>query len=216
MAPLQNCPVCLVREAGPFGTAGGRDYWRCPVCEATFLDPAQLPDSAAERERYLLHRNDPADPGYRAFLERLARPLIERLAPGREGLDYGCGPAPALAGILAEAGHSVAVYDPFFFDCAEALARSYDFITCSETAEHFHRPAEEFARLDGLLRPGGWLGVMTAFLADDVRFDDWHYRQDLTHVVFYREETFRHIAARFGWGCEFPARDIVLLRKSLS
>ncbi|MBN2536972.1 methyltransferase domain-containing protein, partial [candidate division WOR-3 bacterium] len=89
----------------------------------------------------------------------------------------------------------------------------YDFITCCETAEHFHRPADEFERLDRLLLPGGRLGVMTRFLADDVRFADWAYRRDPTHVVFYREATFRCLAARLGWECEFPGPDVALLRK---
>ncbi len=207
------CPVCLARGSEPFATAGGRSYWRCPGCEATFLDPGQLPDREAERRRYLLHRNDPEDAGYRAFLGRLAGPLLERVGPGGAGLDYGCGPVPVLAGMLAAEGRAVELYDPLFFDRPEALARSYDFIACSEAAEHFHRPADEFARLDGLLRPGGWLGVMTAFLADDIRFESWHYRGDSTHVVFYREATFRRLAGRFDWSCEFPARDVALLRK---
>jgi hypothetical protein len=213
VTPPNGCPVCLSEKVGAFLSAGGRDYWRCPECLATFLDPAQLPDAAAERERYLLHRNDPADAGYRRFLDRLAGPLLARLAPGSAGLDYGCGPSPVLAGMLAEAGHRVSLYDPFFHDDPAALSRAYDFITCSEAAEHFHRPAAEFARLDGLLRPGGWLAVMTGLLADDAGFERWHYRGDLTHVVFYKEETFRRLAERFGWSCEFPAADVILLRK---
>ena len=54
------------------------------------------------------------DAGYRRFLSKLADPLMARLAPGARGLDYGCGPGPALAAMLREAGHEVALYDPFF------------------------------------------------------------------------------------------------------
>jgi len=43
---------------------------------------------------------------------------------------------------------------------SEALTRTCDFITCTEVAEHFHRPADEFRRLDALLKPGGWLALM--------------------------------------------------------
>ncbi|WP_068636217.1 class I SAM-dependent methyltransferase [Thauera butanivorans] len=192
----------------------GRDYLRCGRCEATFLLPAQRPAAAAERAEYALHCNDAADPAYRRFLGRLAAPLLARLAPASTGLDYGCGPGPALAGMLRAAGHAVALYDPFFAPDAAVLARSYDFITCTEAAEHFHDPAAEFARLDGLLRPGGWLAVMTCFQADDARFAGWHYRRDPTHVVFYRESTFRWLADRFGWQCEVPCKDVVLMRKA--
>ena len=192
----------------------GRSYLRCDVCEATFMSPAQRPTADEERAEYLRHRNDPADPGYRHFLQRLSGPLLARLAPASAGLDFGCGPGPALAALLGAAGHVVSVYDPFFAPDTAALARSYDFITCTEVAEHFHAPAAEFARFDALLRPGGWLGVMTCFQADDARFAAWHYRRDPTHVVFYREATFRLLARRFGWRCEVPCKDVVLMRKS--
>jgi hypothetical protein len=189
------------------------DYWRCGACAATFLAATQRPGRQAEREHYQLHENDPADARYRRFLNRLARPLLERLPPGQHGLDYGCGPGPALAQMLGEAGHQVELYDPFFFPGRSALSRSYDFITCTETAEHFHRPAEEFARLTAMIRPHGWLAIMTCFQADDGRFADWHYRRDPTHVVFYREETFRFVARQYGWRCEIPAKDVVLMRR---
>jgi SAM-dependent methyltransferase len=203
----------LSADTAAFATAGGRGYWCCRACAAVFLDPSQLPDPAAELRRYREHRNDPTDPAYLAHLDRLARPLLERLPPGSSGLDYGCGPAPALAGLLARAGHRVRLYDPFFRPDPAALAGSYDFIACAETAEHFHRPAAEFALLDRLLRPGAWLGVMTRLLTDEVDFANWHYRRDLTHVVFYRAATFRAIAARFGWRCELLAPDVAILRR---
>lgn len=107
----------------------GRDYWRCDTCEATFVPPAQRPTVADERAEYLLHRNDADDPAYLRFLSRLAAPLLQRLPPGAEGLDHGCGPGPALATMLRAAGHRVALYDPFFAPDTTALAHTYDFIT---------------------------------------------------------------------------------------
>ncbi len=189
------------------------DYGRCDVCEASFLLPHQLPTAERERAEYGRHRNEADDAGYRSFLARLSAPLLARLAPARAGLDFGCGPGPVLARMLQSAGHAVALYDPFFAPDRSVLQRSYDFVTCTEVVEHFHRPAEEFARLDALLRPGGWLGIMTCFQTDDARFARWHYRRDSTHVVFYREATFRVIARRHGWVCEIPAKDVVLMRK---
>ena len=194
-------------------TVDGRDYWRCEICEARFLSPGQHPTPDEERATYLLHENHPDDPGYRKFLSKLADPLIENFAGGSQGLDYGCGPGPALAVMLGEAGYGVALYDPFFEPDRATLSRTYDFITCTETAEHFHDPAGEFDRFDEMLNPGGWLGVMTCFQTDDERFADWHYRKDPTHVVFYREATFRTIAEQRGWICRFPVKDVVLMNK---
>jgi cyclopropane fatty-acyl-phospholipid synthase-like methyltransferase len=108
------------------------------------------------------------------------------------------------------------LFDPLFFPAREALEDVYDFITCTETIEHFHRPAEEFARFDRMLRPGGWLALMTCFQTDDDRFAQWHYRRDPTHVVFFREATLRHIARRFGWACDIPVKDVALMRKPLN
>lgn len=194
----------------------GRDYWRCETCEARFLDPRQRPPQAEERACYLHHENDPDDPGYRRFLSKLADPLLDRLGPGLRGLDYGCGPGPALAAMLMEAGHDVALYDPFFHPDPAPLKGTYDFITCTETAEHFHSPAVEFDSFDRMLKPGGWLGLMTCFQTDDERFADWHYRRDPTHVVFYREKTLRKIAVERGWACEIPLKDVALMRKPIT
>ena len=191
----------------------GCTYYRCLRCEATFLPSTQHPAPGVECAEYALHCNDPADLGYRRFLDRLARPLLARLAPGSAGLDYGCGPGPVLADMLRAAGHDMALYDPFFAADGAVLKRTYDFVTCTEVVEHFHDPAAEFARLDALLKPGGWLAVMTCFQTDDARFAGWHYRRDPTHVVFYREATFHFLAARFGWRCEVPAKDVVLMHK---
>jgi SAM-dependent methyltransferase len=202
---MENCSHFMRVEAV--------DYWRCPQCEATFLDRAQLPTRSVEHAQYRLHRNDPHDAGYRRFLARLASPLLERLPAGQSGLDYGCGPGPALAAMLTEAGHRMAVYDPLFFPDPKPLDGRYDFITCSEVAEHFHHPFDEFARLDTLLKPGGWLAVMTTFQTEDAAFARWHYRRDPTHVVFYREATFSVIAGLRHWRCEIPAENVVLLHK---
>ena len=139
----------------------------------------------AQRQRYLTHNNDPGDPAYRGFLSRLFDELRPHLAGGASGLDYGAGPGPALAAMMGEEGFSVRVYDPFFYPDTSALEARYDFITCTETAEHFSRPREDFDRLDALLKPSGRLGVMTGMLDDWEEFPDWHYRLDPTHISFY-------------------------------
>ena len=209
------CPLCAAPAATPFAEHDARRYWRCARCETTFVDPAQLPARADELREYALHRNDPDDAGYRAFLARLTEPLLARLASASRGLDYGCGPGPALAAMLRAEGHQVALYDPLFAADEAVLRATYDFITCTEVAEHFHRPAEEFARLDTLLAPGGWLALMTTFLPDGCNFARWHYRRDPTHVVFYRPPAFHYLAARHGWECEIPRDNVVLMRKPL-
>ncbi len=173
----------------------------------------QLPTREQERRYYLTHQNDVDDAGYRAFLAKLADPLSARLEPGQRGLDYGCGPGPALAAMLREAGHRMVLYDPLFRPDGAALEATYDFITCTETAEHFPHPADELDRLCRLLRPGGILAFLTCFQTDDARFEGWHYRRDPTHVVFYRAHTMRRLARDRGFPCEIPRKDVALMRK---
>lgn len=212
----QICVVCRAPSTEHFLRVDENDYWRCRICEARFLDPRLQPAPSEELSHYRHHENDPADLGYRKFLSKLSDALLEKLSPGMHGLDYGCGPGPALAAMLREAGQHMEIYDPFFYPGHSVLAQTYDFITCSEVAEHFHDPAREFDRLDKILRPGGWLGVMTCFQTDDARFANWHYRKDPTHVVFYREDSFRLIAAQRGWTFECPRKDVVLMQKRLA
>ena len=210
---FETCPVCRAGSPVPFRRVRGRDYWRCRHCAATLLDPAGRLPRQDEYAHYLTHEIDSADPRYRAFLARLADPLLAKLTPGSTGLDYGCGPGPALAEMLREAGHRVALYDPFFHPDDGPLRYCYDFIVCTETAEHFFRPAQEFDRLDCLLRPGGWLGLMTCFQTEDSLFENWHYAKDPTHVTFYREETLCVIAVQRDWACEIVDRNVALFQK---
>lgn len=210
---MSRCPVCRSQQIKHFARLEDRDYFRCEICLATFMAQIHWPDSAEARACYLLHENDPENISYRSFLSRLSEPLLHKLRPGSRILDYGCGPGPALAAMLREAGHEVAVFDPVFFADHSVLDRQYDAVTCTEVAEHFFYPADEFDRLSELLSPDGWLAVMTCFQTIDERFANWQYRKDKTHVVFYREATLRHLAEQRGWHCEIPVKNVALMHK---
>ncbi|NNN04663.1 MAG: class I SAM-dependent methyltransferase [Elusimicrobia bacterium] len=208
-----SCPLCG-ESSRLFLRDGGRDYRRCARCALTFVPAAQHAEPERERARYAEHRNGPGDAGYRAFLDRLLAPLAARLPAGAQGLDYGCGPGPAASVMLRERGFSARDYDPFFAPDPAALTRTYDFIVCTEVFEHLRRPAEDLARLDGLLRPGAVLGVMTGVLENDADFAGWWYRADFTHIAFYRPQTLAWIARRFGWRLVRPSRDTAIYLKA--
>lgn len=192
---------------------GKRRYFLCSDCDLVWLCAEQRPTSEAELAHYGLHQNDPSDPHYRRFLDRLAAPLAKWLSPGACGLDYGSGPGPTLSVMLAERGFPTTIYDPFFAPDGSVLETTYDFITCSETAEHFFAPGEEFVRLDGLLRPGGLLGIMTGIREPGRDFATWHYVRDPTHVCFYSVETLHWLARRHGWSLQLPGRNVAIFRK---
>jgi SAM-dependent methyltransferase len=208
-----DCPLCELSPANPFYEDRHRAYLRCPRCQLVFVPPRYFLDSAAERAEYELHENDPEDAGYRRFLGRLAGPLAQRLAPGARGLDFGCGPGPALAVMLSEAGFEVATYDPFFRPDRSALEHRYDFITATEVVEHLHRPGTVLQSLWSMLAPGGWLGVMTKLVRDRAAFGRWHYKNDPTHVAFFSRQTWLWWAQRHGADLEFVGCDVILLKR---
>ena len=210
---MQNCVVCDSKSIESFKTSDKHLYWQCNSCEAKFLDNAFHINSGAERDRYLEHENIIDDPGYRNFLSKLINPLKEKLSSTSIGLDFGCGHGPALADILTKDNFKIDLYDPFFFPNKDIFSKTYDFITCTETAEHFFNPKKEFDILNSILKPKGWLGVMTCFLTEKEAFDKWYYRRDPTHVVFYAEKTFEVIAKQRNWKCEIVTKDVVLFHK---
>jgi len=208
-----NCIVCNNESTESFQTTESKTYWNCKGCSAKFLDPSLYIELNIEKERYLEHDNRIDDEAYRSFLSRLANPLQKKLSFDDAGLDFGCGHGPALADMLQAEGFQIDLYDPFFFPDKKVFTKKYNFITCTETVEHFHHPFQEFNALDSLLAPGGWLGIMTCFLTTDEAFESWYYRRDPTHVTFYCEKTFEVIAAQRNWQYEFPSKDIVLIQK---
>ena len=207
------CPLCADLQASLFHRAPARSYWRCRTCALVFVPPADHPAPAAEKARYDQHRNDPADPRYRSFLDTLATPLLTHIEPGSHGLDFGCGPGPALAAMLREAGMDVDLYDVFYVADERVWKQQYDFVTATEVFEHLHHPGREVDRLLGVIRLGGWLAVMTRWVSNIPSFDGSRYVRDPTHVCFYGRTTFEWIAARHGARVKFPARDVALLCK---
>jgi len=211
---IQDCIVCSSNQVEPFQTSDNLNYWHCNSCGAKFLDRKHYIDEDSEKKRYLEHENIVEDEGYRNFLSKLSNPLIGKIHTSAKGLDFGCGHGPALADIFTKNKYSIDLYDPFFFPNKEIFSKTYDFITCTETAEHFFNPKKEFDLMNALLKKDGWLGLMTCFLTTHDAFDSWHYRRDPTHVVFYAEKTFEVIAKQRDWNCEIVAKDVVLFNKN--
>ena len=207
------CIVCKNTNTKAFAHFDNKKHWQCGNCKAIYLDKRNYLNGKEEYAHYLTHNNDIEDERYKLFLSKLMNPLIKELKENSTGLDYGCGPGPALAKMLEEIGHKIYVYDPFFFPIHENLSKKYDFICCTETIEHFHDPYKEFHNFNELIINKGVIGLMTNFYTDDNLFEDWYYRKDPTHVVFYCEETFYSLAKIFKWNCEINEKNIVIFKK---
>ena len=139
--------------------------------------------------------------------------MCERIQPGSQGLDFGCGPGPTLSVMFEEAGFSMAVYDQFYANDSESLSGKYDFITASEVVEHLHNPARDLNMLWALLKPGGYLGIMTKQVIDKEAFSRWHYTHDPTHVCFFSLVTFQWLASRWQGELKAIGNDVIFFRK---
>jgi SAM-dependent methyltransferase len=206
------CPLCTHPLSYSLPVAG-KDYHRCLGCELVWLDPACHLELAAEKAVYDGHDNQVDDPRYRAFLMRAFGEVLARVPPPADGLDFGCGPGPALLAMGREAGYRMAGYDKFYADEPELLTRQYDFITSTEVIEHIADPRAVLDRLWDCLKPGGLLVLQTQRVLGDERFRQWRYRHDPTHIVFFAEASFRALATRWQAGISFPHADVVVLTK---
>ena len=207
------CPLCGSVDSSVFLREHDQIYYRCHSCQLTFLSPAMLPSIDEERARYDTHNNSLDDHGYRQFQLRLVKCMLPLLEAGAHGLDFGCGPVPIAANIFAENNHPTKYFDPIYFPDSSLLKEHYNFISAIEVAEHFHKPAEMFIRLDQMLLPGAHLGIMTYLLDDDRKFANWWYRRDLTHVCFYKRETLWWIAHWRAWEVRLNKANVTVFRK---
>ena len=209
-----SCPLCLSKGNVFFYSDSFRDYYRCYKCNLIHIPPSQYIPREAEFAEYNKHQNSQEDSGYRKFLSRLFNPLSLQLSPGSHGLDFGCGPGPTLSVMFEEAGYSVDLYDPFYAPDTNVFKHQYDFITASEVVEHLHNPLKELDLLWSLLKPGGWLGVMTKLALDREEFSKWHYKDDPTHVCFFSKKTMNWLAEKWTTEALYFGKDVILFQKN--
>lgn len=208
-----HCPLCHDADNSLYCHADGTDYFQCHTCKLVFIEATKLPSLDHEKSLYDQHENQIDDPHYRKFLSRLFLPMAETLPAAAKGLDYGCGPGPALAAMFNEAGFDCRAFDPIYANQTDLLNQQYDFISCSEVVEHFHHPAKEFDQLHHLLNRNGLLGIMTSWYPSAAEFQRWHYQRDPTHVCFYQQPTFDWVAEHYGYTWHSPDKNIALFKK---
>lgn len=158
--------------------------------------------SSEEKARYDQHQNE-STPGYLSFLAPLVKDIDQYftsagLSPSQlSTLDFGCGPTAFLSSLFFEKGYKAHNYDIYYYPDLEQMRRTYHAVTSTEVWEHLYSPRQEIEKQLRLLKSGGLLGVMTSAHRGEAAFHDWHYRRDLTHVVFYSERTMAWIANQF-------------------
>ncbi|MEX0771568.1 MAG: class I SAM-dependent methyltransferase [Balneolales bacterium] len=207
-----SCPLCQWHEnLDRIKGLDERAYYHCPNCSLIFSGPSFQLSEKDEQARYEEHNNGIQYPGYVRFINQAIEPALPYLNSKMKGLDYGCGPGPALSILLGRQGISCEDYDPYFFP--RELNSTYDFIFATECFEHFNHPDREIKRLKKLLKPGGILTIMTIQWSKLEDFSTWHYSKDPTHVSFFHQETFRFICNQYGFE-EIPCKNnrVIILR----
>lgn len=207
------CPLCGGADTARYTEDRFRPYLICRNCSLVFVPERYHVSAVEEKDRYDLHRNDPEDPAYRKFLSRLFIPLREYLPEGAEGLDFGCGPGPALAAMFRESGYRIDTYDKYYDPDNGIFGKDYDFITATEVLEHLHHPGFELERLLKRLKTGGILGIMTKLVRNRMAFERWHYKNDATHVCFFSKTTFEWLGDAWRTRIEFIGNDVILIHK---
>ena len=210
----QHCSICdEPATVINFPIQEKRSYLYCQVCNFRFLSVDARLSKEAEEVYYRLHENDIHDLGYQNYVRPLYEKILELVVPSGSGLDFGCGPGPVLAHMLGKKGYSITLYDPLFNPDSRALEKPYDFIVCSEVAEHFKNPIYEFSRLYSMLNQDGYLAVMTSLYRPGIDFSKWHYRRDPTHVSFYSLDTIISLANKVGFSSVWSDKVKVMILK---
>jgi SAM-dependent methyltransferase len=192
---MENCPLCKNTSH----IIISNEFYECDVCKCIFRAKEFYLTSLKEKQRYLEHNNDINDPGYQNFVSPITLAILRDYTPGHTGLDYGAGTGPVISKILQDNGYNIVQYDPFFHNFPQLLNSAYDYIACCEVIEHFHDPHKEFSLLKNLLNPGGRLYCMTEIYNSGIDFMKWYYKNDPTHVIFYRRETLEWIQQNFNF-----------------
>lgn len=152
------CPLCLACGAVDYASDRARSYLQCPQCCLVFVTPDQHLSCEDEKAIYDQHQNSPDDQNYRRFLSRLTVPLLDRIKPQSQGLDFGCGPGPTLSVMMAEQGHQMAPYDIYYADHPLVLQAQYDFIFqpldfIAKLAALVPKPRVNLTRFHGVFAP---------------------------------------------------------------
>lgn len=205
-----KCPLCS-GSSQTYYIQGQREFLHCSLCLSVFLHPKDYLSPEAEQKHYLNHNNDPEDVRYQNFTSPVTNRILADFGTQHQGLDFGSGTGSPILKVLNDNGYDMCQYDLYFHNYPEILENRYDYIACSETAEHFKDPHTEFAQLRKLLKPGGKLYIMTDRFDPNRDFGAWFYKTDPTHVFLYSDESFGWIANEFGFTNVFIDGRVVVL-----
>lgn len=212
-----NCPLCGSSSVKNFYYQDlfNRNFNRCSKCFLIFVDREQLIDRTIEKTRYESHQNDVLTEGYERFLRRLITPIKSKLPENASGIDFGQGPYPMLIELFKKDGYeNVVGYDPFFHNDPSVLVdKKYDFVTSCEVVEHMNDVRAGLESLCSLLEKDSMLVISTGLFDESIKFQDWYYIRDDTHINIFHFKTIEWIAQHFQLEINQVSKNLVIYSK---
>ncbi len=206
---FMNCTLCNT----PLTNHVDEYFFICDNCGAYLKKYPFYLSPEKEKERYQKHQNNVNDIHYQIFTSPITHAILQKQSPNDLGLDYGCGNAPVISKQLMDKGYNVKLYDPFFYYNEDYLNFSYDYIFSCEVFEHFHSPKQEIEKLLSILKPNGYLYIMTHLYHSDIDFKNWYYRRDPTHVFIFTIKTIEYISEKFSLNIQSLTERLIIMKK---
>lgn len=209
LRPTRACPVC--GGASTRRTAYWRVFEQCVACD--FIRAITLDEQESRRGMGLEGSWTGFGGGFREYY--LAHMMMDELGLGRVLL-FGTGNTTTFAQLCAEGRDVVgcdisqdvialkqAEFGAARFMPPEALPDGPDFdaVVAVEVIEHLLEPQAVFARLFGLLRPGGVIcGTTNLWLGGDIEDGNRPgYMSHLAHVAYWSPRSLERVAAAHGY-----------------
>lgn len=208
-----TCPLCQ-HDAPFFLQDKKRAYYACMHCGLVSADPKSHLLPNIEKQRY----GRTAKHSKQRQLSQFILPLLDQISLHQQGslcgLNFGRTLDKHCQQLIANSGHHVSLYDPFFASDQQVLQTQYDFVCSFKVFEHFRHPRKEWQLLCKLVKRGGWLAISTPLLNDLSYFNKWHYKTNPTHVSFYQKQTFEYLADHSDFTLLFASQALILMQKA--
>lgn len=196
LCKLCNNPVITISD-----TRNNWEFFHCCECEFIFKNKSDFVSSDDELKQYNNHNNTMDSPGYVDMFEKFINDtFLEHINDIKNVLEFGSGPGPVLSELLKQRGLNVDIYDKYFSPKKVYEGKKYDLITSTEVIEHIEDTKEIFEFFAEHIKKDGYLALMTQFHTNDAEdFQKWWYKNDPTHICFFRPKTFEVLAQKNGF-----------------